>query len=151
MALLGTALDAARTRPDLAVLLCLGILVVLFIRSHKRHVKGNPLPSPRGYPLIGNALQIGAMPWYQMTKWSKEFGTFFVLMSSQRRADDQLVGPVFQVNMAGQTAVVLNSYRVASDLLDKRSGIYSDRPRMIMTSEILCGNHFFPFLRYGST
>lgn len=61
-----------------------------------------------------------------------------------------LLGPIFQLNMAGQSAVVLNSYQVASEILDKRSAIYSDRPRMIMTSEILCGNHFFPFLRYGS-
>ncbi|KAH8091810.1 cytochrome P450 [Cristinia sonorae] len=126
-------LDGALERPDLAIILCFGILAVFFIRSHTQQVKGKPLPRPKGYPILGNATQLGEMPWLQMEKWSKEFG------------------PIFQLNLAGQSAVVLNNYRVAAELLDKRSGIYSDRPRMIMTSEILCGNHFFPFLRYGDT
>ncbi|TCD61907.1 hypothetical protein EIP91_007721 [Steccherinum ochraceum] len=126
-------LDTVLKRPDLAAFLCFAIVLVLLVPSRNRHAKGKPLPSPKGYPLIGNALQIGLMPWYQMTRWSKE------------------LGPIFQVNLAGQNAVILNDYRIASEVLDKRSAIYSDRPRMIMTSEILCGNHFFPFLRYGST
>ena len=61
------------------------------------------------------------------------------------------IGPIYSLNLGGQTAIVLNSYRVASEILDKRSAIYSDRPRMIMTSEILCGNLFFPFNRYGDS
>lgn len=75
MAMLRDLVDAALTRPDLAALVCLGMLAVFFIRSQRRHVKGKPLPRPRGLPLLGNALQIGEMPWFQMAKWSKELGT----------------------------------------------------------------------------
>ena len=35
-------------------------------------------------------------------------------------------------NVFGQHIVVLNSHKVAQDLLNKRSGIYSDRPPFVM-------------------
>ncbi|KAH8089922.1 cytochrome P450 [Cristinia sonorae] len=126
-------LDAILARPDQAAVLCLGVLTVLFLHSHKQRTKGKPLPCPKGIPVLGNALQIQATaPWVQMAKWGAE------------------LGPIFRLNLGGQTAVVINDYRVASDLLDRRSSIYSDRPRMIMTSEIMCGGYFLPFMRYGN-
>jgi hypothetical protein len=36
-------------------------------------------------------------------------------------------GDIFYMNMIGQPVVVLNSAQAASDLLEKRSAIYSDR------------------------
>lgn len=54
-------------------------------------------------------------------------------------------GPIYSLNLGGQTLVVLNNHKVASDLLDKRSAIYADRPRMIVTGELLCGGFFFAF------
>ncbi len=44
---------------------------------------------------------------------------------------------------AGQPIVVCNSLRSAAELLDRRSGNYSDRPRLIMAQEILCGGFAF--------
>ncbi|KAK7676144.1 hypothetical protein QCA50_020895 [Cerrena zonata] len=106
-------------------------LVYFILHRFLNPRKGKLPPSPRGWPIIGNALQLGNFPWLQMTRWSEQ------------------LGPIYSLNLGGQTAIVLNSYRVASEILDKRSAIYSDRPRMIMTSEILSGNLFFPFNRYG--
>jgi len=34
---------------------------------------------------------------------------------------------IIHVNALGTSIIILNSYEVAADLLDKRSGIYSDR------------------------
>lgn len=48
------------------------------------------------------------------------------------------VGPIYGLNLAGQNAIVLNTHKVAFEVLDKRSAIYSDRPRMIVIDEILC-------------
>jgi hypothetical protein len=42
------------------------------------------------------------------------------------------------VTIFSQTAVVLNSIEVAIEMLDKKSGIYSDRPVLQMGGE-LCG------------
>jgi hypothetical protein len=53
------------------------------------------------------------------------------------------------LNALGQPILVINSLKVATELLDRRANIYSDRPRMIVANEILCGGLFVPFLRYG--
>ena len=44
------------------------------------------------------------------------------------------------VKIFGQSMVVLHSLQAARDLLDKRSSIYSDRPRFVLLSEL----HVFP-------
>lgn len=53
--------------------------------------------------------------------------------------DDSLkinpIGDVVYVETMGQSIVVLGSDQAASDLLEKRSAIYSDRPR-ILTFEL---------------
>lgn len=49
----------------------------------------------------------------------------------------------------GQPVIVLNSLKAASELLDRRANIYSDRPRLIMGNEILSGGLFSAFLPYG--
>jgi len=40
-------------------------------------------------------------------------------------------GPLVYVTVGGQGILVLNTHKVAGDLLDRRGNIYSDRPRMI--------------------
>ncbi|KAJ7170774.1 cytochrome P450 [Mycena crocata] len=58
-------------------------------------------------------------------------------------------GDVYSLNLAGQPVVILNSYKAAADLFDRRSTIYSDRPRLIMANEILTGGIFMIFAKYG--
>jgi len=60
------------------------------------------------------------------------------------------LGDLIYLNAAGQPVIILNSHRVASDLLDRRAAIYSDRPPNIVASEIMCGGLLFPLARYGS-
>ncbi len=50
---------------------------------------------------------------------------------------------------AGQPIVVCNSLRSAFELLERRSGNYSDRPRFIMAQEILCGGLFFSLMNHN--
>lgn len=68
----------------------------------------------------------------KFTEWGKEFG------------------PIFSLNLAGQPAIVLNTGKVCADLMDRRSIIYSDRPRFIMAAEILTGGMLVGFANYGS-
>jgi hypothetical protein len=58
-------------------------------------------------------------------------------------------GELIYLNAGGQPIVVLNSQRVAADLLDRRAGIYSDRPRLIVANEIMGGGLAFTVSRYG--
>ncbi|THU86529.1 cytochrome P450 [Dendrothele bispora CBS 962.96] len=88
-------------------------------------------PGPKGLPLLGNLFQLPQFQWLRFTEWKEEFG------------------PIFSLNLAGQPVVVLNSHKVTADLLDRRSTIYSDRPRFIMAGEILTGRIFIAFSGYG--
>ena len=44
------------------------------------------------------------------------------------------LGPLVYLTVGGQGILVLNTHKVAADLLDRRGHIYSDRPRMISKS-----------------
>jgi hypothetical protein len=50
---------------------------------------------------------------------------------------------------AGQPVVVCNSLKSAFELLEHRSGIYSDRPRLIMAQEILSGGLLFALMNHN--
>lgn len=46
------------------------------------------------------------------------------------------------LNVMGQSMLVLNSQKAAGDLLERRAGIYSDRPRMIVLDYLTNLLHF---------
>jgi hypothetical protein len=54
------------------------------------------------------------------------------------------------ISALGQGLLVLNSQRVAIDLFEKRSTIYSDRPRYISGGDFLTEGLTFTFSAYGS-
>ena len=53
------------------------------------------------------------------------------------------------LNALGQPIIVLHSLKAAFELLDRRANVYSDRPRLIVAHEILCGCLFAGFMPYG--
>jgi len=53
------------------------------------------------------------------------------------------------LNALGQPIIVINSLKTAFDLLDRRANIYSDRPRFIVSHELLCGGFFTASMPYG--
>ncbi|PPQ95920.1 hypothetical protein CVT26_016143 [Gymnopilus dilepis] len=117
----------------LRVLWLPALAVAFWLWNSYRRFRALP-PGPRGLPIIGNVLQLPTkMPWFRFTEWAEEYG------------------PIFSLNLAGQPVVVLNTFGVANDLLDKRSAIYSDRPRIVMAGEILTGGIALPFAAYGNT
>ncbi|KZS94044.1 cytochrome P450 [Sistotremastrum niveocremeum HHB9708] len=75
-------------------------------------------PGPKGIPILGNALQVPLKtPWIKFTEWAAVYGDMFYL------------------RILGRDVIVLNSSKVAYDLLHKRSAIYSDRPGMALTRD----------------
>ncbi|VDC01482.1 unnamed protein product [Peniophora sp. CBMAI 1063] len=87
-------------------------------------------PGPRGLPLLGNILQFKDGKWLLFSAWRK------------------LYGDMIYLNAAGQPVIVLNNHIIATELLDRRAGNYTDRPRNIAGSEIMSGGLFFAFGRY---
>jgi hypothetical protein len=133
--------------------LSLGILLGLVVLSIARYIT-SPYrklpPGPPGYPIIGNMLELRGQQWLKFTEWRKQYGQrpfnnlcilHFSLLTR--------LGDLIYLSVAGQPIVVLNSQKVAADLLDRRAGIYSDRPRFIVASDIMTGGLLVVFTRYN--
>ncbi len=88
------------------------LLCCLFYLSRYRRYIPLP-PGPKGFPLIGNLWDVPVeYPWVTYARWTATYGD------------------VFYLDTPGNPTVVINSAQAADDLLEKRSGNYSDRPGM---------------------
>jgi hypothetical protein len=128
-----------------------GGLIVLYTARYFTSPYRKLPPGPRGYPIIGNVLELrSTQSWLKFAGWRKKYGQF-VLSSNflDKFLTRTRLGELIYLNAAGQPIVVLNSQRVAVDLLDRRSGIYSDRPRNIVACDIMTKGLFFGLARYG--
>ncbi|KAJ8080303.1 hypothetical protein AAF712_003741 [Marasmius tenuissimus] len=77
-------------------------------------------PGPPGYPLIGNALDVSdKLEWLSYRDMGKAYNS-----------------DIIYFNVFGTSFVVVNSYDAAQELFEKRSAIYSDRPRFTMLNEL---------------
>ncbi|KAI0066978.1 cytochrome P450 [Artomyces pyxidatus] len=110
--------------------LALGLSVLFLVRWLLSPYRKLP-PGPSGYPIIGSVLELRSQQWLKFTEWKKTYGD------------------VVYLNAAGQPMVILNSQKVAADLLDRRAGIYSDRPTNVVASDIMTGGLLVVFTRYG--
>ncbi|KAK0236123.1 cytochrome P450 [Armillaria nabsnona] len=93
-----------------------GILLLCCLFYLSRNRRRLPLPpGPKGFPLIGNLWDVPVeYPWVTYARWTATYGD------------------VFYLDTPGNPTVVINSAQAADDLLEKRSGIYSDRPDFTM-------------------
>ncbi|ETW82095.1 hypothetical protein HETIRDRAFT_475560 [Heterobasidion irregulare TC 32-1] len=102
----------------LLAVVTLALLASLAVRQFfdRRRRQGLPLPpGPRPLPFIGNVLDLPTKsPWVTYAQWGKTYGG------------------IISVNALGQPIVILNSAKIARDLLEKRGALYSDRPLIPM-------------------
>ncbi|KIY48547.1 cytochrome P450 [Fistulina hepatica ATCC 64428] len=116
-----------RASPLLALFLLVGFLWLFKWRSKVVYP-----PGPPSLPLIGH---LGQLPSERAQdifyEWSKTYGDVMCL------------------RVPGKNIVVLNSHEAASELLERRSAIYSSRPAFV-TMEIMGWEHTLVFLPYHS-
>ncbi|SJL09908.1 uncharacterized protein ARMOST_13289 [Armillaria ostoyae] len=110
--------------------------LLLFYRRFRLHRRQGSLPlppGPKGLPLIGNLWDIPAeYPWLTYAKWSATYGD------------------VLYLDTPGSPTIILNSAQATTELLEKRSGNYSDRPGLNMHMMFLAGWNFsLAFMRYS--
>src|ERR1700749_4872496 len=86
-------------------------------------------PGPKGLPLLGNLLDMPTeQEWVKFSKWGETYGKFYPMPQQyiQRISEGNIIGDICSVNVLGQPVIILNSAKIAMDLLDKKSLIYSD-------------------------
>ncbi|KAJ3554391.1 hypothetical protein NP233_g12431 [Leucocoprinus birnbaumii] len=114
--------------------LIITVCVVVHLAYRYRNKSKYPLPPgmPK-WPIVGNAFQI---PASQQHLFFKDLG-------------EQLGSKIFYLKAFSQDMIVINDVKIAQDLLDKRSSLYSSRARTPMLNDLIGINYFFPFMQYG--
>ncbi|TFK45744.1 cytochrome P450 [Heliocybe sulcata] len=106
----------------------LGMVIFLALRPRSRLP-----PGPPGLPLVGNALDVPpSHQWTKYLQWSTEYGD------------------VMHLSALGRHLIILSSLDAARDLLEKRSNVYSDRPRFTMISDLMGWDWAIQFMSYGA-
>ncbi|GJJ15152.1 hypothetical protein Clacol_009427 [Clathrus columnatus] len=96
------------------------IVVIYFIVSYKSKLPAPLPPGPKPKFFTGNLHQLPKTErWVAFKDWSN------------------LYGPIFMYTVFGRKFIVLNSLKVANDLLEGRSNIYSDRALFWMYHKII--------------
>ena len=99
------------------------LLVFYLLRKLIFTHKQLPLPpGPKGLPIIGNVADLPPKGGLEWQHWLKHKTIF---------------GPLSSVTVFGQTIILLHDLEAALELLDKRGGKYSSRPRMVFAGEML--------------
>ncbi|TFK27925.1 cytochrome P450 [Coprinopsis marcescibilis] len=103
-------------------------------RWRKRNPRGLPYPpGPRGYPLIGNILDLPrTYQWEAFSEWTGKYGDIIYL------------------EVLKQPILVLNSLKRVEDLLEKRSANYSDRPKAPMLRELMGWKNLMPCMDHNA-
>lgn len=104
--------------------------IILVVRLRKSSL---PLPpGPTRLPFIGNLHQAPKeYPWRVFQNWGKKYG------------------PIFKLQFAQNTIIMLTNHETAHELLDRRSSIYSSRPRVVMAAECLGQGMLTLLMPYG--
>ncbi|KAH9056253.1 cytochrome P450 [Lactarius vividus] len=92
---------------------------------------GRQIPGPKGWPIIGNLLDVPTELEYQVfSRWQKKYGD------------------LIQMTILGQPTIIINSPQLAVDMLNKKSAIYSSRPHLTMACDLVGWRDILVLLKY---
>ncbi|KAI0792995.1 cytochrome P450 [Irpex lacteus] len=121
----------AENRSTVSAMILIAVSTYLLYLAVDRYRKPR-VPGPSGLPLLGNTLQVPDNAYFlQYTEWAKKYGSFYSL------------------NLLGNRLLVVNDHKSAIDLLERRSHIYSGRPRNVMVNELLAQQKYIGFVQHG--
>ncbi|KAJ7467799.1 cytochrome P450 [Mycena galericulata] len=119
----------------LVVLTTICVLIGALILYRRNNARSRlPLPpGPKKLPLVGNLFDIPpTFQWKTYMEWSKTYDS-----------------DILHLDIAGASTIVLSSSEVVTDLLEKRSALYSDRASVPTMSRMTGSDFLVGFMRYG--
>lgn len=117
---------------DLPSLLSVSVICFLLLTYRYYAFRRRLPPGPLGLPFIGNFHQAPKeYPWRVYGEWHRKYG------------------PIFSLQYGLTTYIMLGNHETARDLLDRRSNIYSSRPRQPMVGELVSEGNRSLILPYG--
>jgi hypothetical protein len=146
------------TNALLAVVLGASALLLLVLRRVASGSKPNYPPGPKPLPVLGNALDIpDKAQWITFAKWGAQYGTshsarcstvtdgwyahyclpHLTIVHRQHYVLDASIGDIVHVEALGTHIVVINSHKVAFEMLEKKGKLYSERPTLMMAGRLV--------------
>lgn len=129
----------ANATPALTVvaIACFSLVLLRYLVRPSRSRLPLP-PGPKPLPIIDNLLDFPEhYEWVTYDRWRKKYGKYqHSLLVLHLLTLLRIIGDVVYVESLGQSIVILGSWAAVSDLLDRRSAIYSDRGRAVMVVEL---------------
>ncbi|KAH0609786.1 uncharacterized protein H6S33_012332 [Morchella sextelata] len=106
------------------------IFLLIVLQDYRRHSIMPPGPSP--VPFLGNKWHLPPQkPWYKFKQWTDKYGELVTVWAGRR------------------ATIVIGDPQVACDLLDRRSAIYSSRPRFVIMGELFTNNDSLLTMPHG--
>lgn len=107
--------------------------IVAFILYRNIILKRKRLPpGPRRLPFVGGAHHIPRVkPWVTFGQWSKIYGASHCSRIGILVLTTLLPGHLIHLHLGGQSTLIVNSWSIANDMMEKRSSLYSDRPTTV--------------------
>ena len=94
-------------------------------------------PSPPADFLVGHLWKLPrGYLWRAFADWAKHYGEHRLYILCPRNFNIVDPGNIFYLNFLGNGVIVLNSIEDARELLDRRSALYSSRPKSIVMGEM---------------
>ncbi|KAF7297151.1 Cytochrome P450 [Mycena indigotica] len=98
------------------------VVCLLLFRKYQKYP--NVPPGPPAVPILGHLFALPSThQWKTFANWSRDY-----------KSD------ILHLSVAGKSIIVLNSLQATNDLMEQRSRIYSERPRLPMINELMGWN-----------
>ena len=119
----------------LLVLLLIGALTYWIDVNKRKRLRLVP-PGPKALPIFGNIFDLPKeKPWVTYKEWAEKYGKLLCYLRSSVGTSCLLTSAdsnILFLDLPRRPTIIINSFDDAVELMERRSKLYSDRPKDFM-------------------